>query len=161
RPCPGMESFPLCRAAIRRRGCPLPAGCRRMVAAPAGRDGGAPGMGTRLERMLAWLLVLLLAAALPCAAHAAQPVLQLDPAHANVQLNPYLTYRHDSGAVDGAADAFRRVAAGEFGPLPGGESEFGFQPGAFWFHASVVNRNDTETRWVLVQQYSLSDFLDV
>ncbi len=118
-------------------------------------------MGTRFEWMLTWLLALMLAAALPCAAHAAQPALELDPGHDNVQLTPHLTYRHDSGAVDDAADAFRRLAAGEFGPLPDGQSEFGFQPGAFWFHARVVNRHDTEIRWILVQQYSLSDFFDL
>src|SRR3546814_11425714 len=66
----------------------------------------------------------------------------------------------DAGAVDKPADAFRRAAAGEFAPLPDGQSEFGFQTGAYWFHATVRNENQAETRWVLVQQYALSDFFD-
>src|SRR5690606_34609991 len=115
----------------------------------------------RIERMLAWLTALLFAATLPCAAHAAQPTLQLVPGHDNIQLSPYLTYRHDAGAVDAPEDAFRRAAMGDFTPLPGGQSEFGFQHGAYWFHATVRNENKDETRWVLVQQYSLSDFFDL
>lgn len=115
----------------------------------------------RSERMLAWLAALLLAAALPCAAQAALPALELTPGHDEVQLSPYVGYRQDAGAVDEPADAFRRVAMGEFAPLPDGQSEFGFQPGAYWFHATVRNGNDAETRWVLVQQYALSDFFDL
>jgi len=118
-------------------------------------------MGMRIERMLAWLAALALAVVLPCAAHPTLPALELLPGHDDVQLSPHLTWRHDAGAVDDADDAFGRVAAGEFAPLPGGQSEFGFQPGAFWFHARVVNHHDTDTRWVLVQQYSLSDFVDL
>src|SRR5690606_15308485 len=37
----------------------------------------------------------------------------------------------------------------------------GFQDGAFWFHATVVNTDPDEPRWLLVQQYALSDHLDV
>jgi diguanylate cyclase (GGDEF)-like protein len=118
-------------------------------------------MGIRIERMLAWLSALVLAVALPCAARAAPPALQLTSGHDDVKLSPYLNYRHDSGAIDEAGDAFRRVALGEFAPLPDGQSEFGFQPGAYWFHASVVNRHDAESRWVLVQQYALSDYVDL
>src|SRR3546814_2142908 len=32
---------------------------------------------------------------------------------------------------------------------------------AYWFHATVRNENQAETRWVLVQQYALSDFFDL
>src|SRR3546814_12179309 len=32
---------------------------------------------------------------------------------------------------------------------------------AYWFHATVRNENQAETRWVLVQQYALSDFIDL
>src|SRR3546814_8630994 len=66
-----------------------------------------------------------------------------------------------SDLVDKPADAFRRAAAGEFTPLPDGQSEFGFQTGAYWFHATVRNESQAETRWVLVQQYALSDFFDL
>ncbi|WP_344759508.1 diguanylate cyclase [Luteimonas lutimaris] len=118
----------------------------------------------RIERMLAWLaaLGLALVVALPCAAQSAlPPAIELVPGHDDIQLSPYLTWRHDAGAVDDDADAFRRVQAGEFAPLPGGQSEFGFRPGAFWFHARVVNRHDIDSRWILVQQYSLSDYIDL
>ena len=113
----------------------------------------------RNVRMLAWLFSLLLAAWLPGVA-SAQQVLQLQPGFDDIQLSPYLAYRHDSGGIDEADDAFRRFAAGEFAPLPG-QSEFGFQPGAYWFHARVVNRDPAETRWILVQQYALSDYVDL
>src|SRR5690606_18762909 len=33
--------------------------------------------------------------------------------------------------------------------------------GAFWFHARLLNLHGDEPRWVLVQQYALSDYLDV
>ena len=111
--------------------------------------------------MFAWLFATMLSLALPCATASAQPALQLTAGHDDIQLSPYLTYRHDSGGIDKAEDAFRRSAMGEFAPLPGGKSEFGFQRGAFWFHASLVNRNDQETRWLLVQQYALSDYIDL
>ncbi|HVI59799.1 MAG TPA: diguanylate cyclase [Luteimonas sp.] len=114
----------------------------------------------RNVRMLAWLFVIALAAWLPGTA-SAQQALRLEAGHGDVQLSPYLAYRHDAGGVDDATDAFRRVAAGEFAPLPGGKSEFGFQPGAYWFHARVVNHDPSEPRWVLVQQYALSDYIDL
>jgi len=110
--------------------------------------------------MLACLFATLLAAWLPGVA-SAQQVLQLEPGHGDIQLSSYLAYRHDSGGIDDATDAFRRYAAGEFSPLPGGQSEFGFQPGAYWFHANVVNHDAVETRWILVQQYALSDYIDL
>ncbi len=69
----------------------------------------------RNVRMLAWLFALLLAAWLPGVA-SAQQVLQLQPGLDDIQLSPYLAYRHDSGGVDDADDAFRRLAAGEFAP---------------------------------------------
>src|SRR3546814_10908259 len=62
--------------------------------------------------------------------------------HHEIQLSPYVGHRQDTGAVDKAADAFRRAAAGEFAPLPDGQSEFGFQTGAYWFHATVRNEKD-------------------
>ncbi|WP_169447745.1 sensor domain-containing diguanylate cyclase [Luteimonas mephitis] len=114
----------------------------------------------RNVRMLACLFAILVAAWLPGVA-SAQQVLQLEPGHGDIQLSSYLAYRHDSGGIDDATDAFRRYAAGEFSPLPGGQSEFGFQPGAYWFHANVVNHDAVETRWILVQQYALSDYIDL
>lgn len=110
---------------------------------------------------LAWLAVLMLPVALHCGPASAQSALRLSATHAEVPLSPHLAYRHDAGAVDQASDAFRRFAAGEFAPLPGGKSEFGFQPGAFWFHADIVNLDRHDQRWLLIQQYALSDYVDV
>jgi two-component system, sensor histidine kinase LadS len=115
----------------------------------------------RNGKVLAWLFAIALSLTLPCASASAQPVLQLTPGNDDIQMSPYLAYRHDSGGVDDAAAAFQRFAAGEFAPLPDGKSEFGFQPGAYWFHADVLNHNAQETRWLLVQQYALSDYIDL
>jgi diguanylate cyclase (GGDEF)-like protein len=106
-----------------------------------------------------WLLALALTAL--CLPAAARPTLELKPGLASVTLAPHLGYRHDSSAADRPEDAWRRVAAGEFAPLPGGKDAFGFQRGAFWFHATIVNRDPDETRWLLVQEYPLSDRLDI
>ena len=118
-------------------------------------------MEMRNGRMFAWLFAIMLSLVLPCAPASAQSALQLTAGKHDIQLSPYLTYRHDSGGIDDAEDAFRRFAIGEFAPLPDGKSEFGFQPGAYWFHADIVNRNEQETRWLLVQQYALSDYIDL
>ena len=118
------------------------------------------GRDMRCGKMFAWLFATLLLG-FSCAQAAAPPTLQITPGHGEIQLSPWLSYRQDMGAIDQPVDAFRRVAAGEFSPLPDGKSEFGFQPGAFWFHARVVNLDDAETRWLLVQQYALSDSVDL
>ena len=76
-------------------------------------------------------------------------------------LTPHLHYRQDSESADRMRDAFAQVREGRFEPVPGGNAAFGFQRGAFWFHATVVNRNEGEQRWLLVQEYPLSDRLDV
>lgn len=113
-----------------------------------------------------WLgQALLLALTLALASHvgvaAAQATLVLAPGLDQASLSAHLTYRHDADAVDHADEALRRVAAGEFSPLPEGKSALGFRPGAFWFHASLRNDNAQELRWLLVQQYALSDYIDV
>ncbi len=108
---------------------------------------------------LAWLLAL---ATLGLSLSAfAGPILELAPTTERAALSPSLAYRHDTTGSDRAEDAWRRVPAGEFAPLPGGKDAFGFQSGAFWFHATIVNRNPDEQRWLLVQEYPLSDRLDI
>lgn len=70
-------------------------------------------------------------------------------------------YFHDTDGradLDGIEDTLR---SGRFLPLPGDDASFGFQPGAYWFHVRLLNRNLQEPRWLLVQQYALSDRLDV
>lgn len=119
-------------------------------------------MEVRAQRGLPnWLYGLTVVLALACPALWAQPPVQLDAQHEEISLSPSLTYRHDTGKIDSPKDAFARVKAGEFASLPGGKSEFGFQPGAFWFHASLLNRDRDEPRWLLVQEYALSDLVDV
>lgn len=91
----------------------------------------------------------------------AGPPLALDSGVSTVPLSPNITYRHDALASDGASEAFRRVRDGQYSPLPDGNPSLGFQQGAYWFHLTVVNRNSDEPRWLLVQEYALSDNLDL
>ena len=107
----------------------------------------------------------LLAAWLSCVA-AWMPAAATTPARltadrAQVDLSPHLSYYRDQTLNDDAATAFRRVAAGQFAPLPGGSTAFGFQPAAYWFHARLRNDSPDEPRWLLVQGYALSDHVDV
>ena len=84
------------------------------------------------------------------------------PADADqLRLTPHLTYWHDAPSADRMEDAFAHLEAGRFEPVPGGNAAFGFQRGAFWFHVGLVNRNPMEQRWLLVQEYPLSDRLDI
>ena len=115
--------------------------------------------GWRWKTGIAALFWLVLSALAP-AAHAKTP-LRLDPAVSEASLTPYVTYYRDMSAHDGVQDALRRLAGGQFEPLPGEKTAFGFQPGAFWFHASVLNASPEEPRWLLLQEYSLSDHVDV
>lgn len=105
---------------------------------------------------LFWLVLLCLAPA----AFAKTP-LRLDPAVSEASLTPYVTYYRDMSAHDGVQDALRRLGGGQFEPLPGENTAFGFQTGAFWFHASVLNASPEEPRWLLLQEYALSDHVDV
>ncbi|KAB8317084.1 GGDEF domain-containing protein [Tolypothrix campylonemoides VB511288] len=118
-------------------------------------------MGRALQVLARWRVW---AAALLCAwsgAVAAQPALTLDAGTRDVSLAPYTRYFHDVGGHE----TIETIIAGDakrFAPLPGGNSAFGFQPdGAFWFHARLLNRRADEPRWLLVQSYALSDYIDV
>jgi len=94
------------------------------------------------------------------AARAVEP-LQLEPGQSAIPLSPDITYRHDVTAADGATEAFARAKAGEFAVLPNGNPTFGFQDGAYWFYLPAVNRHPEEPRWLLVQEYALSDQIDL
>ena len=111
----------------------------------------------------AWICALLLALCASAApsAQAAAKAMELAPGTSETSLAASTTFRHDITADDTADDAFRRVAAGQFAPLPGGKTTFGFQSGAYWFHIDLINRNGDEPRWMLVQRYALSDHIDV
>lgn len=120
-------------------------------------------MGFRWSRLPAWPMALIVLLILLC--HVpyarAEPALELVEGVTQTSLAEYTRYRHDTSASDDTTSAFRRLAAGEFAPLPDGKHEFGFQEGAYWFHVSLVNRNAREQRWLLVQRYALSDYIDV
>lgn len=120
-------------------------------------------MGFRGNRLPARPMVLVVLLILLCRwpAAQAQPALELVAGVTQTSLAEYTQYRHDANASDDTASAFGRIAAGDFAPLPDGKHEFGFQDGAYWFHASIVNRNANEQRWLLVQRYALSDYIDV
>lgn len=85
----------------------------------------------------------------------------LAPGTSETSLGEHLDYYHDKTASDDIDSALNRVTRGEFVPVPGSNAAFGFQKGAFWFHATVINRNAEEPRWMLVQRYALSDHIDV
>ena len=78
-----------------------------------------------------------------------------------VSLTPHLSYLHDRNAVDTPDDAWRKIAAGGFQPVPPDKTAFGFQQGAYWFHAEVVNRSPDEVHWMLVQRFALLDRIDL
>ncbi len=103
-------------------------------------------------------IALLLALASPARAANSQV---LEPGMAAVPLGPSMLYRQDPRASDDATQAFARARAGEFARVPGGNPSFGFQKGAFWFYLPVVNRHQDEPHWLLLQEYPLSDELDL
>ena len=112
------------------------------------------------SRIGLWLLLATAGAAHAQAAQTRGPLV-IDAGQSQVALSPYVDYLHD---VDGDADldaARRWQQEGRFQPLPSASAAFGFQPGAFWFHARLVNLHPGEPRWLLVQEYALSDRVDV
>lgn len=93
--------------------------------------------------------------------HAAPPPAALDPGTESMPLTPYLSHFHDKSAGDSPDNAWQRLARGDFEPVPNGKTAFGFQRGAYWFHARLVNRNPAEPHWMLVQRFALIDRIDV
>jgi len=116
------------------------------------------GKGTRAWRC--WLLLACLCCPLPASALERADVV-LAPGTERVALAPQLDHYHDRDDIDGLATAWHRVNNDGMAPLPGGVDAFGFQHGTFWFHARVVNREPREPRWMLVQEYPLSDEVDL
>ncbi|HEX5662960.1 MAG TPA: 7TM-DISM domain-containing protein, partial [Xanthomonadaceae bacterium] len=112
----------------------------------------------RWTQAVLWLLLAF--GALAGRAHAAEP-LRLVPGNSQSSLTPFVAYYHDTNGTDDAAAALRRVGEGGFAPLPDGNTAFGFQSGAFWFHARLINQDPAEPRWLLLQEYALSDHIDV
>ena len=111
-------------------------------------------------RLAGWLLAL---AACLCMlpASAGEPMLRLGAGDASFPLAGALRYWHDDSADATPEQAFAQAQAGRFVPLPDGNPAFGFQTGAYWFHLPVVNLQRDEPVWILVQEYALSDRLDL
>jgi diguanylate cyclase (GGDEF)-like protein len=105
---------------------------------------------------LGWLLLLGTAHA---SAH--DDAVVLTDSTARVALSPYVLYYHDAAARDSLRDAAHKLAGDAFTRLPDDSAAFGFQKGAYWFHVRLLNRSQREQRWLLVQQYALSDHIDV
>jgi len=127
-----------------------------------GHPGGMGMQGRRTDttshpRWWVWLFALLL---WPMAAAASTPA-RIGPDASYAALAPHTTYLHDAGGAATLDEAQRLLDTGRFAPLPNGDASFGFQTGAFWFHVAVTNTNAREQRWLLVQQYALSDRIDI
>ncbi|MBS0459373.1 MAG: GGDEF domain-containing protein [Proteobacteria bacterium] len=91
----------------------------------------------------------------------APPALRLDAGDNSFQLSPGLRYWHDQRANASPEQAFSQAQTDVFAPLPGGNPAFGFQTGAYWFYLPIENMQRDEPRWLLVQEYALSDHLDL
>lgn len=111
--------------------------------------------------LLPWLLAMLACLCANFAVAGTAAPLALRAGESSYVLPPHMRYWHDTGASAGATEAFAQVHAGNFVPIPDGNPAFGFQTGAYWFHLTLLNRQQDETRWMLVQEYALSDNLDL
>lgn len=111
------------------------------------------------RRWLAWLVAA--CTLLSTMAPARAGTIELAPGAGELALSPHVTYRHDVDGTGTVDEAWALVGSDAFAPLPGGNPAFGFQDGAFWVHARVLNRNPAEPRWLMVQTYPLSDRLDL
>lgn len=117
------------------------------------------GTGARWRPCL-WLLLACLYWASASALALDRAEVALTPGASAMDLAPQLRYHHDTDDSEDLAAIWQRADAG-MAPLPDGNDAFGFQRGTFWFHARVVNREPREPRWMLVQEYPLSDEVDV
>lgn len=122
---------------------------------------GHPGEGKHLSIKTAWFALLALWLVLAVApARAAGPAV-LDTGNEALPLAPYLSMKSDPEGRTDAAAMFSQAAQGNFSPLPGGSTAFGFTQGATWFHGRLFNQNSREQRWLLVLHYPLLDNVDV
>lgn len=122
--------------------------------------GKALGM-SRLHFRWIGLLALLICLICGTTQAQAQPRLEIAAQSTQESLGPYTAYFHDRDGSADLAAALAHLSEQRFRPLPEGDSSFGFQTGAYWFHATLLNRNPAEQRWLLVQDYALSDKIDV
>lgn len=85
----------------------------------------------------------------------------IDQTTTQLDLRSASTWLLDAQAEQSAEAMFERVDAGSFLPLPAHGPTFGFHDGAFWLHASVLNRSGADQRWLLVLSYALIDSIDL
>lgn len=119
--------------------------------------------GTRgAWRLLAgWLLVLAACLCAAAPANVSDRPLRLVAGESGFPLADALRYWHDTSADATPEQAFARADGSPFAPLPAGNPAFGFQTGAYWFHVALENLQRDEPVWILVQEYALSDKLDL
>ncbi|QNN46400.1 GGDEF domain-containing protein [Thermomonas brevis] len=116
----------------------------------------------RSWRLLAgWLLALAACLCIALPAFAADAPLRLEAGESSFALTGAIRYWHDADAKAGPEQAFARAQGDGFAPLPDGNPAFGFKTGAYWFHLPIENRQRDEPLWILVQEYALSDNLDL
>lgn len=120
-----------------------------------------PARPARPSLLLRLLLLLCLSLSGWGPAGAAQSLLALDRHSGEVALAPFTGYYHDPGGRLDLSGAELARVQGRFRLLPGGNSSFGFQRGAYWFHFAARNADPDTPRWLLVQDFALSDRIDV
>jgi diguanylate cyclase (GGDEF)-like protein len=122
-------------------------------------EGHPPRFAIGLVRRLAALLLAL--PALPALAQTQTPQVLLDGRHPEISLAGYTGFLYDPQAGLGPDQALQAARDGRFSPLSPTGAAFGFQPGAYWFHLRLENRDPGQPHWLLVQDYPLSDRLDL
>ena len=116
-------------------------------------------MRRTIHRFVGLLFAGLCAATLLAGTATAQPVATLPAGIDSLDLDPHVRYLRDADGRATAESMFGRDD--DFEALPAGGPTFGFQTGAYWFRADLVNRNPADLYWLLLQEYSLSDFVDL
>jgi len=114
----------------------------------------------RSWRSRCYLIGLLLAVQCLFGLAAAVEPLRLEAGITQATLTPHVSHYRDADAGEDVGAILSKLDHGQFQPS-NGVTAFGFQSGAFWFHARIVNDNPDETRWLLLQEYALSDHVDV
>jgi len=106
-------------------------------------------------------LALLTLATVAGASSLAQAPLELTASSGEASLAAHTAYYHDKAGDDDLGAVTAHLENGRFQPLANDSTSFGFQDGAFWFHISLLNADSPEPQWLLVQEYALSDRIDV
>ena len=110
-------------------------------------------------RLQIGLFALLALAALSALAQTPQAV--IEAGRSRLDLSPYVSYLADPDGRADAAAMYEESDRGRFQPLPGGNATFGFTQGAYWFNATLFNKDNSDERWIMVLQYPLLDYVDV